>query len=76
MECETKTLYLKNQGNYWFEYLKEPRVAYVKFSSVFNKEDESISQFFSRVFKFVDENPIDKFILDMRQNKWGRQHSD
>ena len=65
-------LYLKNpQANYWFEYLEGPRIVYVKFNAVQNSDEESISAFFARVFKFVDANPVDKFILDMRHNNGG-----
>jgi tetratricopeptide (TPR) repeat protein len=65
-------LYLKDpRNNYWFEYLKDSRIVYVQYNAVQNKPEESVADFFKRVFQFVDANPVDKFILDIRLNGGG-----
>ncbi|MCI0390060.1 MAG: tetratricopeptide repeat protein [Acidobacteria bacterium] len=65
-------LWLKNPGNdYWFEYLPEQKTIYVQFNVVRNKPDETVEAFFNRVFAFVTANPVDKFVLDLRQNGGG-----
>ncbi len=65
-------LYLKDHHNpYWFEYLKESRIMYVQFNEVLNKPDESVTVFFKRVFDQVENNPVDKFVLDVRMNTGG-----
>jgi tetratricopeptide (TPR) repeat protein len=67
-------LYLKDpHNNYWFDYLKDPRVVYVQYNAVQDKDkpDETIADFFKRVFQFADANPVDKFVLDIRLNGGG-----
>ena len=67
-------LYLKEpHNNYWFEYLKDRRVMYVQYNAVQDKDkpEETIADFFKRVFQFVDANPVDKFVLDIRLNGGG-----
>jgi Tetratricopeptide repeat/Peptidase family S41 len=67
-------LYLKNPHNsYWFEYLKDSRVVYVQYNAVQDKDkpEETVAEFFERVFQFVDANPVDKFVLDIRLNGGG-----
>jgi hypothetical protein len=67
-------LYLKDpRNNYWFEYLKDPRALYVQYNAVQDKDkpEETVSDFFKRVFQFADANPVDKFVLDIRLNGGG-----
>ncbi|HSS22557.1 MAG TPA: tetratricopeptide repeat protein [Pyrinomonadaceae bacterium] len=65
-------LWLKDpQNNYWFEYLTDSRTLYVKYNAVQNKPDESIADFFKRVFAFGESNPVDRFVIDMRNNDGG-----
>ena len=67
-----KPLYLKDSNNnYWFEYVKESKILYVQFNATQNKPDESISVFFKKVFEFADQQPVDKFVLDVRANTGG-----
>jgi tetratricopeptide (TPR) repeat protein len=71
--AKTETpLYLKDpKNNYWFEYLKEQKLVYVQQNAVQNKPDESIGAFYKRVFDFVAANPVEKFVLDLRNNDGG-----
>lgn len=65
-------LYLKDpDNNYWFEYVKESKILYVQFNAVTNKSDESIAAFFKKVFDFAEQNPVEKFVLDVRGNTGG-----
>ena len=65
-------LWLKDPRNkFWFEYLPDSRTLYVQFNQVGNKEDETVEAFSKHLFAFVDENPIDRFILDLRLNRGG-----
>jgi len=67
-------LYLKDpNNNYWFEYLKDARLVYVQYNAVRDKDkpEETVAKFFKRVFQFVDANPVDKFVLDIRLNGGG-----
>ncbi len=47
------------------------RAVYVQFNQVGNKEDETIEAFSKRLSAFVEENPVDRLILDLRLNRGG-----
>ncbi len=65
-------LWLKDPQNlYWFEYLADSKTVYVQYNSVAEKKDETIADFAKRVFAFVDANPVDRFVLDIRRNGGG-----
>lgn len=65
-------LYLKNASTpYWFEYLPESKTVYFQFNSVRNGEQESLAAFSERLFKFINENDVEKLVVDMRWNNGG-----
>ena len=65
-------LYLRNPRNiYWYEYLKDQKIVYVKHNEIGNKQDEPVANFYKRVFDFVEANPVEKFVLDLRNNGGG-----
>jgi hypothetical protein len=65
-------LWLKDlQNKFWFEYLPQQRTVYVQFNQVGNKEDETVEAFAKRVFAFVEANPVERFVLDLRLNRGG-----
>ena len=65
-------LWLKDPHNkFWFEYLPDAKTLYVQFNQVANKEDETVETFSKHLFSFVDGNPVERFILDLRLNRGG-----
>jgi hypothetical protein len=66
-----KPLYRRFDRNYDFEVLNEERIIYVWFSEIRDEDDETIAQFFSRVFRFIQENEVERFVLDLRENSGG-----
>ncbi|MGH9602323.1 MAG: hypothetical protein ACRD24_08020, partial [Terriglobales bacterium] len=65
-------LWLKDPNNsFWYEYLPDSRTLYVQYNEVANKPDETVRAFFQRVYQFVDANPVDRFVLDLRLNGGG-----
>ena len=65
-------MYMTHQGdNFWFEYLKDKQIVYVKQNAVQNKPDETLADFYKKVFDFVDANPVDKLVIDLRNNGGG-----
>jgi len=66
-------LYLKDRRTpYWFETLPDqPKTLYFQFNLVVNSPTETLQQFLDRLFKFIDDNAIDKLIIDMRWNNGG-----
>jgi tetratricopeptide (TPR) repeat protein len=65
-------LYMKHPGDwFWFEYLKDRQIVYVKQDAVQNKPDLPLADFYKRVFEFVEANPVDKLVIDLRNNGGG-----
>ncbi len=64
--------YLKNVGTkYWFEYLPESRTAYFQFNQIRNDSLEPLAAFSDRLFKFINENAVEKLVIDLRWNNGG-----
>jgi len=59
------------KDKFWFRYLPDSRSVYVQFNQVGNKESETVEAFSKRLFAFVEENPVDRLILDLRLNRGG-----
>jgi hypothetical protein len=69
---DPKPLYRKDPHNpFWFEYLPDRKLLYVQQNAVQNKPDETVAAFYRRVFDFVEKNPVEKFVLDLRNNDGG-----
>jgi tetratricopeptide (TPR) repeat protein len=70
-------LFLKylNEKLYFFEYLEDSKVLYVRQSSVFNDEKESLADFYTRLFEFIDTNAIEKLVYDVRLNGGGNNYN-
>lgn len=65
-------LYLQNTDkNYWFEYLPESKTLYFKYNVVLSDNNESVSKFIKRMSGVVEQNEIEKFIIDVRNNGGG-----
>ena len=68
-------LYLKDlDPNYSYEYLPKHKLLYVRHSSVRDEDDESIEHFFGRVEDFIDNNDVQKMVLDLRLNGGGNNY--
>lgn len=68
----SKTLWLRDPENkFWYEYFPDTKTIYVQFNEVHDKTDETIEGFSKRLFEFVNANPVEKFILDLRLNRGG-----
>jgi tetratricopeptide (TPR) repeat protein len=58
----------------YFEYLPATKTVYVRHSGVQDEPNETIKDFFEKVFDFVDKNDVDKFVLDIRLNGGGNNY--
>ncbi|MEO7923164.1 MAG: hypothetical protein ABIR30_05755 [Chitinophagaceae bacterium] len=58
----------------YFEYLKDSKTVYVRHSAVQDESNETIAAFFAKVFRFIDSNVVDKFVLDIRLNGGGNNY--
>ncbi|HET8797132.1 MAG TPA: tetratricopeptide repeat protein [Thermoanaerobaculia bacterium] len=64
-----KPLWLRQpENNYWFEYVADERLLYFQYNAVRNKNEETLADFFKRLFAFVAAHPIDKFVIDLRND--------
>jgi tetratricopeptide (TPR) repeat protein len=59
------------RNKFWFEYLPDSKVVYVQLNEVGNKDNESLADFSRRLFAFVEANPVEKLVLDLRLNRGG-----
>lgn len=68
-------LYLKHLDKfYFFEYLPEKKALYVRHSYIEDDSEEDIQSFYSRLFDFIENNEVEKLILDVRLNGGGNNY--
>jgi len=70
-------LYLKHFKDklFYFEYLEDKKVLYVRQSSVFDDTNETLKQFYKRLFAFIDMHEIEKLVYDVRLNGGGNNYN-
>ena len=59
------------QNKFWYEYMADSRTLYVQLNQVGDKETETLAEFSTRLLAFIDTNPVEKLILDLRLNRGG-----
>jgi tetratricopeptide (TPR) repeat protein len=65
-------LYMKDRrAPYWFEYIPESKTVFFQYNSVQNIVDNPLPQFCDKLFKFINENAVEKLVIDMRWNSGG-----
>jgi tetratricopeptide (TPR) repeat protein len=65
-------LYLREPwNNYWFTYDSNARILIFEFRQVNDQGDEGLVQFGKRLLAFANSHPVDRFIIDLRQNGGG-----
>lgn len=65
-------LYLRNRrAPYWFEYLPEHKLGWLQYNAIANDPQENFPDFVKRVVKFVNENAVEKLVVDLRWNGGG-----
>ncbi|WP_315122170.1 S41 family peptidase [uncultured Clostridium sp.] len=65
-------LWEKNSDKYyWFEYLNDFKVLYFKYNACRNMNDINLNNFCEQLIKFIEENDVEKLIIDFRNNFGG-----
>lgn len=65
-------VYLKNkQYYYWYEYLEDENVIYFQCNKLANMESKTFDVFSEELLSIIEENSIDKLIIDLRNNTGG-----
>lgn len=71
----TTPLYLKNLDKiYYSEYLKEEKAMYVRHSRIRDETEESTKDFYARVLDAVEQQDVEKIIIDLRLNGGGNNY--
>ncbi|MHC4990479.1 MAG: S41 family peptidase [Planctomycetota bacterium] len=67
--------YLKHLDRiYYDEYWPENKTVYIRHSQIQDDPQESIQDFYDRVFDFIDENDVERLVLDLRLNGGGNNY--
>ncbi|MEM6893832.1 MAG: hypothetical protein AAF554_09095 [Bacteroidota bacterium] len=65
-------LYLKDiEKLYFLEYLPKAKTVYVRLSQIEDDPSEKMASFYGRLFDFIENNPVEKLVLDVRLNGGG-----
>jgi tetratricopeptide (TPR) repeat protein len=68
-------LYLRNpDANYWFTDLRDERTVYCQFNRVASDPRESLPDFAARLLAYVDDQRVDRLVIDVRANGGGNTH--
>jgi hypothetical protein len=71
-QVDVPPLWLRAPENkFWFTHLPDTNTLYVQYNSVRDKPEETIAEFFDKVFTFADARQVDRFVLDIRRNGGG-----
>jgi hypothetical protein len=63
---------LRDTGrNFWFEYLPDSRTVYFAYNEVNDGPDETLERFAGRLFSLIEEQPVDRLVIDLRHNGGG-----
>ena len=59
------------ENKFWFTHLRDTNTLYVQYNAVRDKPEETVAEFFDKVFTFADAREVDRFVLDIRRNGGG-----
>ncbi|NND80084.1 MAG: hypothetical protein HKN53_09300 [Maribacter sp.] len=67
--------YLKNLDKiYYYEYLPEQKTVYVRHSQIQDDPSEDIPTFYNRLFNFIEDNDVERLVIDVRLNGGGNNY--
>ncbi len=68
-------LYLKHLDKiYYSKYLDKEKAMYIRHSRIADDREENTKDFYNRVFDFVENNDVEKLIIDVRLNGGGNSY--
>lgn len=72
LSTNSQILTLKNRIDpYWFEHIPELNAVYFQYNSVRSNPQNPLPQFAESMYKFIDDNKIQRLIIDVRWNGGG-----
>ena len=67
-------LYLQKQDqNYWYEYLTDTKTLYLNYNRCQEMKDRPFKAFAEEILAFVEANPVERFVIDLRRNSGGNE---
>ncbi len=65
-------LYLRNpERYYWYEYLSDSRTLYLHYRRCANMPSQPFNRFTAALSNFMDRNPVERMVIDLRLNGGG-----
>ncbi|HMC00414.1 MAG TPA: tetratricopeptide repeat protein [Flavobacteriaceae bacterium] len=72
---DSTPLYLdKLDKIYYYKYLPEYKTVYVRHSQIQDDPEENIPDFYNRLFNFIENNDVERLVLDVRLNGGGNNY--
>ena len=63
------------EREHWYEWLEKERTLYVKYDRCEDQEGQpSIGSFSKEMFRLLDSHPVERLVIDLRQNPGGNFH--
>lgn len=59
---------------YYYKYIPEQKTVYIRHSQIQDDSEETIPEFYERVFDFIEKNEVEKLIIDVRLNGGGNNY--
>lgn len=64
--------HLKDRKYYWYTYIEEHRTLFFQYNVCWDKEDDAqFKEVVEEMFVFLDNNPVERIVIDLRQNTGG-----
>ena len=64
--------HLKQRKYYWFTYLEEQRTLFLQYNQCWDQKDRPpFQEVVDELFRYMDGNPVERLIVDVRQNAGG-----
>lgn len=62
---------VRPEKNYWYDYNSDHNILAIHYTKCKDMPDYSFKDFSNDVWRFVEDNPVEKIVLDMRYNTGG-----
>jgi len=63
--------WMVEEAPYVYEYLPEENAVYLIYGAVTSDEEDPIDEFAARMFQFIEDNNVERLIIDVRNNGGG-----
>jgi hypothetical protein len=58
-------------AHFWFEYREAEKLVYLQFNEVYDTELETLAAFSKRLEQYINDNDVEKLVVDLRFNTGG-----